>query len=85
MASAMPLQPAKHAALAAEGCFFTVSSFVNEHLIRPSLDDTAGLQDFPRQPGDWDPRDAIDCDPCAFRGAGASGNGEFRNRLFRNT
>src|SRR5258708_38369937 len=32
------------------------------------LDDSAGLQDFPRQPGDWDLRDAIHCDPFAFRG-----------------
>src|SRR5258708_39022415 len=34
------------------------------------LDDAAGLQDFPRQPGDWDLRDAIHCDPFAFRGGG---------------
>src|ERR1035438_863054 len=37
MASAMPLQPAKQTALAAEGRSFTASSFASEYLIRPSL------------------------------------------------
>jgi hypothetical protein len=37
MASAMPLQPAKQTALAAEGRSFTASSFASEYLIRRYL------------------------------------------------
>jgi len=46
------------------------------------LDDAAGLQDFPRQPGNRELGDAINRDPLAFRGGRSTSQRRIPQRRF---